>query len=136
MPELKSKCEINLKSAKVLRENNLHLSSIHCYYYACLQLSKHFLNHFCEIDYATQGQHIANSSHNYIVDNTASRILSDLGNRGYADYYSQMSDLKLKRKRADYSQDKIRTKHAQNAEDSSAIITNLFHTNYGITLTL
>ena len=37
MSELANKSNLNLKSAQMLFENNLHAPSVHCAYYSCLQ---------------------------------------------------------------------------------------------------
>lgn len=110
MANMKDKSVENLLSAELLVTNNKLSSSIHCYYYSVLQISKYILNNFCHTDYTTQkaaAKRYEHGSHNYVISTTGENIRSKKGAKQCSDYYSQINKLKLYRERADYDSEKI-----------------------------
>lgn len=134
MAVLKNKCITNLKSAQMLKANGGALSSIHCYYYACLQLSKHVLNAHCNINYKTQEDNCKVSSHGYIINNTAQNIREKLGYKVQVDYYTHMSKLKKNRETADYSTQVIGGRFAQKSESICFCVLDILKNGYNFTL--
>lgn len=110
MSNFKDKSLENLDSANILVQDNKHCASIHCFYYSCLQLSKHLLKHSCNIDYK---DHMANAklanqgSHNYVIYRLAEDIEKHSDEIDKLNYLEHINKLKTYRERADYSEEKI-----------------------------
>ena len=56
MSLIKYKSEENLEAAKLLNDNKKFTSSVHCSYYAVLQIMKYALNEKCHISYEKQNE--------------------------------------------------------------------------------
>lgn len=68
MSLIKYKSEENLEAAKLLNDNKKFTSSVHCSYYAVLQIMKYALNEKCHISYEKQNEPKDKDSHIYIRD--------------------------------------------------------------------
>lgn len=66
MSLIKHKSEENLEAAKILNNNIKFTSSVHCSYYAILQMMKYVLSAKCDISYEKQNEMREKDSHIYI----------------------------------------------------------------------
>jgi uncharacterized protein (UPF0332 family) len=109
MPVLKAKSSDNLSAANYLQSMRLYAPSVHCSYYSCFQLSKHFLNSKGK-NYHTQSLECGGKdSHNYIINETQKYITDSLL------YNREMKILKTLRRKADYQNDIITPNDASKA---------------------
>lgn len=109
MPTFKAKSEDNISAANYLHGMKLYAPAVHCAYYSCFQLSKHFLNAKGK-DYKTQNLECGGKdSHNYIIQETHKLLPEPLI------YVRDMNHLKALRKKADYLNVKILIHDANDA---------------------
>ncbi|HBR10664.1 MAG TPA: hypothetical protein DD740_00335 [Chryseobacterium sp.] len=95
------KSDKTFDSAEILVSNNQKNSSIHCYYYSCLQLLNHFLNKQCR--YSEQEiRNFANDkeSHNKVI-NLVKTKLDEKGINALS-IFGDLNLLKKARVKADY----------------------------------
>lgn len=113
---MRKKAEENLSAAKLLIDNNMFSSSVHCSYYAGFQFSKHILANCCDIDYDKQeNESKGRDSHYYVTTCVENDLLKRTWKIALADYNKYYSKLKRLRKKADYLQDLISPEEAINA---------------------
>ncbi len=132
MPNIKAKSIENIKAANLLIEHNMFEASIHCSYYSGFQLSKYIACHCLKISYEIQDKESkGKDSHSYIFN----LVNEDLKKKNIfysIDYSSFFQQLKMLRKKADYS-DKISTdKSANEAIKFSNKLQNLLIEKYSI----
>lgn len=95
------KSDKTFDSAEILVNNNQKNSSIHCYYYSCLQLLNHFLNIHCRYsekeirDFANDKE-----SHNKVI-NLVKTKLDEKGINALG-IFGDLNLLKKERGKADY----------------------------------
>ena len=95
------KSDKTFDSAEILVNNNQKNSSIHCYYYSCLQLLNHFLNIHCRYtekeirDFANDKE-----SHNKVI-NLVKMKLDEKGINAL-NIFGDLNLLKKERAKADY----------------------------------
>ena len=128
MTWLKHKSEENLNSASILLDNKLYASSIHCYYYACLQLVKCVLNNKLGISYQEQDD-TKEDSHNLVIK----KLYENLKRKDIAKaniFKRCIDDLKYPRTRADYKNVQIQSKDATSARNKSDSVIKLINEQY------
>lgn len=104
MSLIKYKAEENLEAAKILNDSRKFTSSVHCSYYAILQIMKYALSEKCNISYEKQNEKREQDSHLYIRD----EILFQLRNISVRASIKRKFDVaKALRRKADYLEDKI-----------------------------
>lgn len=131
MPIMRKKAEENLSAAKLLIDNSMFSSSVHCSYYAGFQFSKHVLAICCGIDYANQeNESRGKDSHYYVTSCLEKNLLNRSYRIAMADYNTYYSKLKRLRKKADYLQDAISSKEADNAYDCADKMITLLKNKY------
>jgi uncharacterized protein (UPF0332 family) len=119
-----------MEAVNILLDNNKLAPSIHCAYYACLQMSKHVLHHFCYIDYDKQQSDTKGSdSHFYISDKTAHE-LKKIGHLSFVDYNKYYSKLKKLRKKSDYNNETITDTDANEAKESAECLLDILKKNF------
>lgn len=130
MPIMKQKSDENLNAARLLVENNMYASSIHCFYYSILQLSKYILDKYCGISYEQQDENFqGKDSHNAIIKILGQKLGAK--NRFYKlDYMSNLNNLKKLRKTADYSNNQILSNDIGCATNDVKELLNILHKNY------
>lgn len=129
MSVLKDKSIENIETVDILINNGKYTPSVHCAYYSCLQLSKHILNHFCSIDYATQeNEGNSKGSHNYIINTTAEKL--QLKGARFSDYHLNIGKLKMLRIRSDYSTSIISQKEASKAKGCAESVLDILKQTY------
>ncbi|MCG2791947.1 MAG: hypothetical protein L6262_00165 [Weeksellaceae bacterium] len=95
------KSDKTFDSAEILVSNNQKNSSIHCYYYSCLQLLNHFLNIHCRYT-EKEIRNFANDkeSHNKVI-NLVKTKLDEKGINALS-IFGELNLLKKERTNADY----------------------------------
>ncbi len=72
MSELKNKSDQNIWAAEKLIKENLHAPSVHCSYYSCFQLLKHYLFEFYDFDQETydikKNQYTFGGTHEFVIN--------------------------------------------------------------------
>lgn len=103
---LVEKSNKNIESARLLMEEELWNSSVHCSYYACLQIIKQIVYNLKTKRIADQ-QLSRGDTHRYLIQ----CMVSDLAGKAYRDggmlqidFQSKISELKGRRESADYSE--------------------------------
>jgi len=110
---LKDKSATNLALASQLHDQNHYENSVHCAYYACLQLSKHqILEHFGwnehEFNKDNRASSSEGSSHRYIIDTIVKRFnFEDIKSKSF--YMKHMNGLKTNRNKCEYASDEMGT---------------------------
>ncbi|TAG53198.1 MAG: hypothetical protein EAZ27_11200 [Cytophagales bacterium] len=104
MKILFEKSENNIYASKILNDEELFASSIHCSYYSTVQLMRHILFNICNedekiFDNKLEVKNIG--SHNFLIT-IFTKKLSTKGLKTQ-DFSKSMRDLKNLRKEADYS---------------------------------
>ncbi len=134
MSKLKEKSSFNIAAAKLLIDNNLYCSSVHCSYYSCFQLLKFTINDFFGIDYTTLGTQIAQSrknSHRYIIEYIEVEIQNNVGLREERNFHHKIKDLKNFREESDYEEVEITNEQGQKAykiaNEVRALLSKIFH---------
>lgn len=95
------KSDKTFDSAEILVKNDQKNSSIHCYYYSCLQLLNHFLNIHCRYsekeirDFANDKE-----SHNKVINLVKTKL--DEKGINALNIFGELNLLKKDRVRADY----------------------------------
>jgi len=105
MSKLKGKSLFNITAAKLLIDNNLYCSSVHCSYYSCFQLMKFTIKDFFGIDYNTLSSQISLSdkrTHQYVIEYIRSEIQTNLGIFEARNFKRKIMDLKQFREESDY----------------------------------
>ncbi len=107
MAQLKTKSEENIEAAKLLIENELWTSSIHCSYYSCFQIVKHIICHKLNISYKKQDEIAKDKkigSHNYLLSSIKKKLksLHNISVEEQRHIANSLSELKTLRIRADY----------------------------------
>ena len=116
MSVFRKKAEENLSAAHLLIAHDMLSSSVHCSYYAGFQFSKYVLANCCGLSYARQDvESKGKDSHRYVPDCIGTDMLQKTWRIASADYNKYYSKLKRMRKRADYLQDVITRKEADDA---------------------
>ncbi|WP_320970674.1 hypothetical protein [Bacteroides nordii] len=123
MSLIKHKSEENLEAAKILNNNRKFTSSVHCSYYAILQMMKYALSAKCDISYEKQNEMREKDSHIYIRD----EVLYQLSNIKVKTSIKRTFDAaKALRKKADYLEAKIEDEDSIGLyEEAEALINKL-----------
>lgn len=95
------KSDKTFDSAEILVKNNQKNSSIHCYYYSCLQLLNHFLNVHCRYS-ENEIRDLANDkeSHNKVINLVKTKF--DERDINALSIFGELNLLKKERAKADY----------------------------------
>lgn len=95
------KSDKTFESAELMVSNNHKNSSIHCYYYSCLQLLNHFLNFHCRYTEA-EIRALANDkeSHNKMMNLVKTKL--DEKDKNAPNVFGELTLLKKERVKADY----------------------------------
>lgn len=95
------KSDKTFESAELLVKNNHKNSSIHCYYYSCLQLLNHFLCDYCRYTERDIGD-LANDkeSHNKVISHVKEKL--NERNINSITVFSELNLIKKQRAKADY----------------------------------
>lgn len=97
----KDKSEKSFESGECLKSNGYYNSSIHCFYYSCIQITNHyFLTKLKLKDSEIRDMFKTESSHN----KTLELIISNIGKSKRRIIKNNFDDLKQKRVQADYRQ--------------------------------
>ena len=126
-----------LNSAQFLIENEFWCPSVHCSYYACLQLIKQIL-------YLKKGRKTVDSdlrnkySHVYLIDNIVALYAGTVYHKPELKFFNfleidlntDLYDLKAKRRTADYDADNISEKDCKSAYTASRDIINMLDKIY------
>ena len=137
MSELKSKSSQNITSALILINNNQFSSSIHCSYYACVQLMLHILR----ADFNKSEQDITDESqtgsqdeggfHNWLINFIRGQFFLR-NNVDCRDFHSFITQLKGKRIKSDYKNKEIKPNEAREAYDYTQRIIKLLEKNFTV----
>jgi len=119
-----------MEAVNILLGNNKLAPSVHCAYYACLQMSKHVLHHFCHIDYAMQDLESKRKGSHFYVSNKTSHELKKIGHFPFVDYNTYYSKLKKLRKKSDYNNEAITDTDANIAKQSAECLLNILNNNF------
>lgn len=95
------KSDNTYESAEILVKNSQKNSSIHCYYYSCLQLLNHFLHHHCRYS-EFEIRNLANDkeSHNKVISHVKEKL--NERNINSVKVFSELNLIKKQRVQADY----------------------------------
>lgn len=130
MPNLKDKSSQNMDAAELLISNRKCSPSIHCSYYACIQFSKHILNHFCSIDYEKQSiETKGKDSHSYVINHTGESVRLK-NEKDCSNYFINMEKLRMLRNKSDYTISVIGEREARKAQLASIEILDILKKNY------
>ena len=116
-----AKAQENLKAAELLIANAMYASSIHCSYYASLQLSKRKLMESGGLSYDQQDQEVKKQqtdTHNFVIFSTENCVTDTIK------YRHLMCSLKRLRKKADYQNHPISQIEATEAQKMTKEILN------------
>jgi len=134
MSKLKEKSKFNITAAKLLIDNDLYCSSVHCSYYSCFQLLKFVIKDFFGIDYDILGTQIAQSrkkTHQFIIEHVTNEINRNIGFRDAQNFKRRIKDLKTFREESDYEDIEISFEQGRKAYDIAielrSFITQKFH---------
>lgn len=108
------KSQDTYNSGEMLRSNNLHNSSIHCYYYACVQLCNHV---FVKTENLTDDQIRSTFKKLGSHHQTINKIVSKVGLSSRKTLTVNLSTLKDKRQLADYRMFSLDKDDSQDAKD-------------------
>lgn len=121
MSLIKHKSEENLEAAKILNDNRKFTSSVHCSYYAILQMMKYALSEKCKISYEKQNEKREQDSHLYIRN----EILYQLSDPTAKALIKRKFDAaRTLRRKADYLEDKIEDEDSLGMYDEAKILIN------------
>lgn len=133
MSVFRKKAEENLSAAYLLIGHDMLSSSVHCSYYAGFQFSKYVLANCCGLSYAKQDEESkGKDSHFYVPNCIETNMLQKTWRIALADYNKYYSKLKRLRKRADYLQDVITHKEADDACEWADKMITLLKTKYSL----
>ncbi len=127
---LKNKSEFNLEAAGVLVKNNYYASSIHCYYYASLQLMIHIILHkLTDNERISYNQQInTRGSHELTYDFISQKI--DTQNlRNFRKSFTSLKDL---RQLSDYKETEIRVDESDKAKEYATDLINFLKITFKI----
>jgi len=113
---LKTKSECNILAAKLLVQNTYYTSSVHCYYYAILQLMKHIILHCftqIEIENFKQANNNRNSSSHRLI---FEQIVPKMSNIDKFRFTNKFEKLKKMRKESDYEEIEINSDKTTDAD--------------------
>ncbi len=134
MSKLKEKSLFNITASKLLIDNNLYCSSVHCSYYSCFQLMKFTMKDFFDVDYSVLGTKISLSgkkTHRYIIDYLENEIHKNAGLRDARNFKHKIKDLKVFREESDYENVEISIEQGQKAyniaNELRSFLTQQFH---------
>lgn len=114
MSHLKKKSENNIKAAKKLILEELHSSSVHCSYYACLQFIKYV--YIDDETFTSDSQEKDHSSHVVSIKKISNEVYNKTNNKEDKRYIQNtLFDLKKKRTEADYDEVEITKDNAEGA---------------------
>lgn len=127
---LKQKSEDNLKAAQLLHDERLCNSSVHCSYYSCLQMMKHYLCNISNISYDDQADccGLEMGTHKFVY----SYFLKILKNKkiipnDFVTFNTNYTLLKLKREKADYTNKMIGTRESEKSINALNNIIEIFN---------
>lgn len=134
MSKLKEKSLFNITASKLLIDNNLYCSSVHCSYYSCFQLMKFTMKDFFDVDYSVLCTKISLSgkkTHRYIIDYLENEIHKNAGLRDARNFKHKIKDLKVFREESDYENVEISIEQGQKAyniaNELRSFLTQQFH---------
>ncbi len=137
MSNIKEKARENMVSADLLIKNDYRTASVHCLYYSCFQLSKYILKTYYDLDYSTQAKEIEEqkgNSHNYIIEKLFNFVNQDKGRLAAVDCKKHLKNLKLGRKKADYSDEKMSQNEIDDLKSAADSFNNICEINFNETL--
>jgi uncharacterized protein (UPF0332 family) len=121
------KAKLNLIAAEVLLEKSLYASSVHCSFYACLQVAFHVLFVILKQDekkVLNDMRQKKKGKHQHVSDLIVEEIVKK--NRKDAEWFSRnFSELKTLRVKADYKDETISLDEGQDALNTTNAINNL-----------
>lgn len=128
---LKQKSEDNLKAALILHDSRLCNSSVHCSYYSCLQMMKHYLCNVSNISYDEQADccGLDMGTHKFIY-NYFLKILfkKKIVHTDFVTFNTNFTTLKLKREKADYTNKMIGSRESEKSYNALLEIIEIFKT--------
>lgn len=119
---LENKSDTNFKAANLLLDQNMYCSSVHCYYYSCIQriISK-LLILYKQEEMNQERQSLSASSHVYYTDKIERTIKNELGLSNEAEridlanFINNIKYLKRIRVQADYKDVEIKSDQGKKA---------------------
>ena len=138
---LRSKSEENTKLANLAIDETYYASSIHCSYYACLQLMKHIQRSdfgMTEQEIKNESRAIKQDSHIFLINffKTKLSCKQGLSRREQLiisdDFATFMAELKQIRVKADYDNIEIKSNEAKKSLKMSNEIILILKTNFTI----
>ena len=102
MRVLLDKSEESLEAANLLKDEELFASSVHCYYYSCIQLMRFILFYIYEIDEEDFDNRLTDNSHNTLINEITNKIDYSVVNLNR--FKADFRRIKYLRKDADYKQ--------------------------------
>lgn len=112
MSNFKSKYEENLKSGTLLIQKEFYNASVHCFYYACIQLMLHILYDkigFSQKDIELEQKNSQTGFHSWIIK----KFTNFLQGKEKREFNNFIQQLKSKRVEADYLENLISLKEIE-----------------------
>ncbi|PKQ68893.1 hypothetical protein [Raineya orbicola] len=138
MSTFKSKYEENLKSGTLLIQKEFYNASVHCFYYACIQLMLHILYYVEKIDknelnknQKETSNEIASGFHGWIINKFAT-LLIPKNTQAAMEFYQWIGELKNIRVKADYKEFKVETKIAGQVKERAFYIIETLKNNFDV----
>jgi hypothetical protein len=119
---LATKSKMNKSAGELLQKQAIFCSSIHCYYYCCIQriLSELYALYTKQQMLIDRRENYVNaSSHEYYKLKFTSEIdgMTGITRKHITDFYQKFSQLKALRNNSDYENEEISAEHANSAKN-------------------
>ncbi len=134
MSELRQKSGENLKASDLLIRASFYNSSVHCAYYACVQLMLHILRS----DLGMTEKEISNGDsenggfHAWIINIIGTAFLKKKKTEEGRTFRSQIESLRKFRRKSDYDNYLIDERKAKQAKENAESITQLIKDNFTV----
>lgn len=129
MTKLKAKSEENFNAGIMLYDNNSYATSIHCFYYSCIQAMIHNIISQLNMSENSIGRNIGRTrigSHNWYI-NTIRNHIESISDERAETFYEKIQELKGFRVKADYKNIEIPENISMEARDDSEKILEILN---------
>lgn len=134
---LKQKSDENIQASQLLIKQCLYASSVHCSYYACVQLMLHILRSHLKLteekikEVQDEGAKTHGGFHAWIIAEMAFHLLKKQNKYITAkDFRDGIEDLRRLRRDADYENKTIEEKNAKKACETACNILKILSTHF------
>ena len=133
MSNMKIKSEDNFKAANLLQENNFYNTSIHAFYYSCIQKLIYILRtsfHLTELEITEEFSNSKNG-HNYYINKVFNDCKNNRLSRKKCNYFkNNIYKLRKSRTKADYKEELATKEKSIKAEERTKNILDLLEEAY------